>query len=158
MKHRSLLLLLLPLVAVVASAQSNAILDSFLQQKQALAAETSYMVAVGGAYLTDTATPEEALAMALANGWIAQGTAADSPMTVDAISFLVMRAFKIKGGLMYTIFKNHRYALRELMARNVVNGSGGKKRIVSGEEAVGIIGKTAALGAKQKESLQGGVQ
>jgi len=159
MKHRNLFLFtFLLLTAAVSFAQSNSMIDAYLLQGKALAADTCYLVLVGGALLEESATVEDALTMAMDKGWIKQGTSADSPVTAEEISFLVMRAFTIKGGVMYKLFPNRRYAMKELVARGIVNGSGGKKRIVSGEEAVGIIRKTAVLSTDQKAALRGGVK
>lgn len=151
MKHRSLpLFCFLLLITGTVIAQSNSMMDSYLLQDKALAAETSYFALVGAALMDDTVSSEEALAKAIASAWVKQGAVADTPLTVEDLSYLLMRAFKIKGGLMYTLFPSRRYALRELIARGIVNGSGGKNRIVSGEEALGIIAKAAAVkgGAK----------
>ncbi len=151
MKHQYLLLIsvLLAMTGVVV-AQSNSMIDSYLLQDKALAADTSYMVLVGATLIDESASLAEAFEKVNANSWIKPGTGADSPVTVEDLSYLLMRAFKIKGGLMYTLFPSRRYALRELIARGIVNGSGGKNRIVSGEEAMGIIAKASAVkgGAK----------
>jgi outer membrane protein OmpA-like peptidoglycan-associated protein len=66
-------------------------------------------------------------------GWLPQKATAEEPVTLGSVSFLIMQAFNIKGGLMYTLFPGPRYAYRELVYRKIITGRAYSSMPVSGE-------------------------
>ena len=142
----NILFLLSMLCAFSAEAQSNQVIDAVLGQPQAKTAELAYLALVGGGWIDESASPNEALAIAQAKGWIPKKTTADAPMDLATFSALAMRGLRYDGGLGWILFHAKRYAARELIARGIANASGGLDRILSGEEALRMLGKMTSAG------------
>lgn len=84
--------------------------------------------------------PQEAFAAAAGNGWFAAGRQGADAITFADLSLLAMNAFDIKGGMMYRIFKNKRYAYREMKYRGYIIGRAFSNLAVSGEQFLQILG------------------
>ena len=65
-------------------------------------------------------------------------------LTLGEFSHLVMRAFGIPGGIMYTFVPGPRYAARELGYREFILDKPWPDRSLSGEEALSILGEALA--------------
>ncbi|MCL2066480.1 MAG: hypothetical protein FWG99_03335 [Treponema sp.] len=87
----------------------------------------------------------DAFERALANGWFPRETVSDDPITLGKLSFLVMQAFDIKGGLLYTIFPSQRYAFRTMVSRSLIQGATDPAMTVSGQRFLHILGNTLSL-------------
>jgi hypothetical protein len=81
----------------------------------------------------DAASAEEAFTFALERGWLPKGAAADDAARLSGLSLLVMRAFDIKGGAFYSLFKTPHYAYRALVYKGVIHGRADPQMIVSGD-------------------------
>ncbi len=127
-----------------AAAQSNDIIDSVLQDPSLLYKDGAYLVLTAAGYLPDTVTPDEAFAdlEARRQEWRLQGLSAAEPMTLGEYSYLLMQAFSIRGGVLYSIFPGARYAARELSFLDLIEGPASPYRKVSGDEALLILGRT----------------
>ena len=77
----------------------------------------------------------------LDNGWLPGGTTSEENITLGKLSFLLMKAFDIKGGLMFALFPGPRYAYRNMVSRNIIQGSSDPAMTVSGERFLLILGK-----------------
>jgi hypothetical protein len=53
-----------------------------------------------------------------------------------------MKAFNLKGGAMYSIFKNPRYAYREMVYKKLIQGQAESTMKVSGARLLQIISST----------------
>ena len=78
--------------------------------------------------------------MAESNGWV--NASADDEITMKDAAFLIMKAFDLKGGAMYTLLKNPRYAYREMVYRKLIRGRMDQAVKVSGPELLLILDKT----------------
>ena len=78
--------------------------------------------------------------MAAANGWIK--TAPEESATLKDAAFLIMKAFNLKGGVMYTLFRNPRYAYREMVYRKIIMGHADESMKVSGTRLLSMLDKT----------------
>jgi hypothetical protein len=96
----------------------------------------------------DTGT-EDAFKQAIDNNWLPQQTDPDDPITLKALSFLLMRAFNIKGGLMYAILPGPRYAFRTLASRSLIQGTADPNMTVSGERFLHILGNVLSYMGKE---------
>jgi hypothetical protein len=83
---------------------------------------------------------ERAFEQAMASRWLPQKTAPGDPVTLKALSFLLMKAFDIKGGMMYAILPGPRYAFRTLVSRSLIQGAADPDITVSGERFFHILG------------------
>lgn len=78
---------------------------------------------------------------AMANGWFPKGTKPDESISLGKLSFLLMKAFGIKGGMMYAIFPGPRYAFRTMVSRSYIQGTADPAMTVNGERFLLILGR-----------------
>jgi hypothetical protein len=76
---------------------------------------------------------EEAFNVAMEHGWLPNGIEADQAVRLSGLSLIVMKAFDIKGGAFYLLFKNQHYAYRALVYKGIVHGRVDPQMIVSGD-------------------------
>ncbi|MDR1143369.1 MAG: hypothetical protein LBK77_04005 [Spirochaetaceae bacterium] len=82
-------------------------------------------------------------------GWLSKKTEPDDPVNMGELSFLLMRAFNIKGGLMYTLLPGPRYAFRTMVSRSLIQGSADPAMTVSGERFLQILGNVLNLAERE---------
>ena len=83
------------------------------------------------------------------NGWI-RNASAQTPITLGMLSHLVMKAFNIKGGMMYSIFHGQRYAYRSMVSQSYIQGISDPAMTVTGERFLLLLGKVlSAEGGEQ---------
>jgi len=88
-----------------------------------------------------TAVHEEAFSYAQEQGWLPRKVKADDTARLDGVALLLMRSFNLKGGLLYSLDKNPRYAYRELKYMDVIQGRADPGMKVSGEKLLFITGR-----------------
>lgn len=139
MKKTWALLALCAAAVLPAAAQSNQVLDQILDTPSLSFGQASYLALAAAQKLPDSATPGEAAEAASGTGWKLRPHGADDPVTLGEYSFLLMKAFELKGGLFYRMIPGPRYAARELAWRRFIRGDGSPYRNLSGEEALGVL-------------------
>jgi outer membrane protein OmpA-like peptidoglycan-associated protein len=82
-----------------------------------------------------------AFALARENGWLPKGAAADGPVNLRGLSFLIIKSFSIKGSALYALFPGPRYAYRQLDYLSLIPGPRDPALKVSGERLVQILGR-----------------
>ena len=83
-------------------------------------------------------------------GWLPKKAGPDDQITLKGFSYLLMRAFKMKGGLMYLIIPSPRYAYRSMVSRSFITGSSDPSMKVSGEQFLLILGNVlGAVGGEE---------
>jgi hypothetical protein len=150
MKKSGALLVLLFSMALPLAAQSNQLLDQLLDQPAAQFGAVVYMTLTAAKLLPDTATPEETLQALQQQNWKVHILPAEAPIPLGDYAFLLMKAFKLSGGVLYSLFPGPRYACRELGYLKIVTKDARPNRSVSGEEAVRILGNV--MGRKEGAS------
>ena len=129
------------LAAFTLSAQTAAEMDLLLETNELTTAKAARFVL--GALemlpeaLAGNAAEMEAYSLAQSNGWVK--SSADSSITLRELSFLMVKAFDIKGGLMYSLAKNPRYAYRELKYQKIIQGRSDPAMKVSGRRFLQIL-------------------
>jgi len=129
------------IMPVFVSAQTAAELETVLGAGNVTCAQAAGFVLAAA---NDTAvknTPKDAFEQAITKGWFPQGTTPEENITLGRLSFLLMKAFNIKGGLMYTLFPGPRYAFRAMVSRSYIQGAADPAMKVSGERFLLILGK-----------------
>lgn len=126
-------------------SQSNDRIDELLRQGQARLDATAYIVLAAGGDIAETDTVEMAFSKARELGLTLPADAPESPVRVDALSFMLMKSLRLKGGVMYRLFPGRRYAYRELVFSKVVNDKGGPARVISGDEVIRSLGYALEL-------------
>ena len=128
------LLLLVTLAA--AGAQSNDMIDQLLSQEVARFDTAAYLILSASGHIDESASPAEAVEKLISMKLALKGQKPDGALTVDRMSYILMKAVGVKGGIMYTLLPGPHYAYRELGAVEAVETSGGPARKVSGQEVI----------------------
>ena len=122
-------------------SQSNDVIDGLLEEEKATYGKAVYMVLSAAEMISEDATADEALTALEQAGWKVKMKAAEEPIQLGTYAYIVMRAFEIKGGIMYTLFPGPRYASRELGFKGYIKRNAGAYRTLSGREALRILGR-----------------
>ena len=135
--HIYFFLIFLVIPRVFLSAQTAAELDILLETREMSQAQAARYVltAVDGPVSQDSAFQQ-----AMEKGWLPENAAANDPITLGSLSFLIMKAFDYKGGLMYMLLPGPRYAFRSLVSRSIIQGTVDPAMKVSGDKFLLILG------------------
>jgi len=120
-------------------AQTAAELEEMLQIQTVTYAQAARFVLEAA----DTASPKDtgaAFAFAAERAWLPKKAAAEKPITLAELSFLIMKAFDIKGGMMYAIKPGPRYAYRSMISHSFIQGASDPAMTVSGDHFLLILG------------------
>jgi len=134
-------LAMLTLGCIAAFAQSGAEIDKLLSTDEVSLSLAARYVLPAADILPADATTESSFTAALEKGWLPADAVSDAPIRLAELSFLITKAFDIKGGAMYSIFPGPRYAYRELLYLRVIQGMSDPKQTVSGERLMRILGR-----------------
>ena len=86
---------------------------------------------------------QAAFAYASEKGWLPAKAEINDLITMKNLSLLIMKAFDIKGGMMYRCTKKARYAYRELKDRGILPSNTYSNLKVSGEQFLNILGNAS---------------
>ena len=125
--------------------QSNHIIDQLLQEEKATHGKAAYLVFTAAGMMQEEGTADELEREAMKEleeaGLNPRGAGSDDPISLGGYSYLIMRAFSLRGGLFYSFFPSPRYASRELGFKGYIRGDSGAYRSLTGREAIAIIGR-----------------
>jgi hypothetical protein len=143
MRKRALFLVfvLTAMTAPLLTAQSNEVLDSVLGEAAISYANAAYIVGTASGQVPETTAPAEAIPQLEQAGLGLPGRGPTDAVTLGDFSYMLTRAFKIEGGLMYRILPGPRYATRELVYLGMITGPAKPGMALSGERALGILEK-----------------
>ena len=151
------------LCAFSLSAQTAAELDVLLEtQALSLAGGARIILEAANVLpqgLYGAGAENAAYEMAQSRGWTKKTP--DAPLTLKDTAFLIMKAFDFRGGFMYSLFRNPRYAYREMVYRKVIQGRADPAMQVSGPRLLQITGRALSYSGEDIEydaEVQGGVQ
>jgi len=131
-------------------AQSNDRLDELLGQAQARLDTASYLILASAGVVAPDADPAAAFQAAVSAGYLTAARHPEDTLTVQDLSFLLMKTQKLVGGLEWTFLPSPRAAYRELAYRELINSSAGPDRTVAGDEVVRTLNAVrSAAGGKQ---------
>lgn len=148
--RRLALVIFLLAAAASAYAQSNAFIDRVLAGKGLTGGEAAYLALVASGNIGDDADEARSFELLGQLKWVPGDLSKDRPITHAEYAYILMRAFGIKGGLLYSLFPSPRYAYRELCYLVVIQGATDPAMPVSGSEAMRIIGRVFDVkGVKQ---------
>ena len=158
MRKRPLSLLLAVGLAVFATAtvwsQSNEVIDALLAEEQATLGKAAYLVLTASGAVNESQSVEQALAALQEKPWGFAAAKAEDRVTLGSYASLVMRAFEMRGGLLYTLFPGKRYAAREFAYRNFIQGNTNPGRTLSGRDLTQVLGRVLeALGQRSAEEV-----
>ena len=121
------------------TAQSNEVLDTVLGEATISYANAAYLVGTASGRFDETVAPADAVPQLEQAGFGLPGRAAGDPITLGDYSYMLTRAFKIPGGIMYRILPGPRYATRELAYLGIISGPAKPSMSLSGERALRIL-------------------
>jgi hypothetical protein len=119
------------------AAEMDALLDS---PEITWAQACRFVLPAAGALEADAPAPA-AFDAALEKGWLPKGAAAEGPVNLGGLSFLIKQSFSIKGSALYALFPGPRYAYRQLDYLGLLPGQRDPALKVSGERLVQILGR-----------------
>ena len=137
-------------LATSLAAQSNDRLDELLSQAQARLDSTSYLLMVSAGLVAEDATVADSFTAAVAAGFIAKDRHPEDGVSVEDLSFLIMKTQKISGGLEWTFLPTARAAYRELDSQGLINSTAGPWRLVAGDEVIRTFNAAHALKGGQQ--------
>jgi len=76
---------------------------------------------------------------AVSKGWL-KNAAPGNQISMKALSFLIMKAFSIKGDIMYRLFPGPRYAYRSMVSLSYIQGVSDPSMKISGDRFLLILG------------------
>lgn len=139
---RFLFLLILLSVCISGSwAQSNDIIDSLMEMDEARYGEAVYLALTASDYISERASIRMAMSALHYQGWKLKEREADESISLGEFSYILMKAFNLKGGMFYAMFPTPRYAARELKYLGFIRGFASPNRKLDGHEAIKILGK-----------------
>ena len=141
MFKKQLLLFLFIILPFLAFSQTAAEMETMLGSGTVSAAKAARFVLDAAELLpqglSGTDAENAAYDMAKSKGWVK--AASGDPLTLKDSALLIMKAFDMKGGLMYSIFGNPRYAYREMVYRKIIFGRTEGSMKVSGPRFLQIL-------------------
>jgi hypothetical protein len=139
-KQITLFFFLLVMINAFLSAQSNYFIDQLMDKKQATYGEAAFMALSAAGLVSPDGTVPAAMTFLESSKW-GFLKKSEEPATLGDLCYLLMRAFKTSGGVMYSIIPGPRDAVREYEYLGFVRKNPIPTRLVSGEEVVQIVGK-----------------
>jgi len=82
---------------------------------------------------------QNAMRYAVEKKWLPKKADAQDAISMERLSLLIMKAFGLKGGLMYTLFNGAHYSYREMVFQDLIQGESDPHNKVSGEEMIFIV-------------------
>ena len=138
---------------LTAFAQNAAEMDSMLTATSVSASMGARFV-LGAADLLDNElsggdAEKEAYDLAVSNGWL---RVSDSEsLTLQDTAFLIMKAFELKGGIMYSLFETTRLAYREMIYQKLITGHVDGSMKVHGARFLQILDRVMSYAAVDGE-------
>lgn len=151
MKIKQCFALLLLVLPALAFSQTAAEMDSLLGANTVSGAAAARFVLEaadllpGG--LSGAEAEKAAWETASSKGWVK--TASTDAFTLKDTAFLIMRAFDLKGGFMYSASKSPRYAYREMVYHKMIQGRADPAMEVSGSRFLQILGSALSYSGEE---------
>ena len=123
------------------SAQSNQLIDDLLAEEQATFGKSIHLVLQAAGVIDEQSAVIEAIDALADKHWNVELKPAWEPIQLGEYAYILMRAFHIQGGIMYSIFPGPRYASKELAFMGIIPEKESPGRTVSGEEVLRILGR-----------------
>ena len=129
-------LIFLPILISAQTTSNAAELEDLLNTSSVTCAQAAMFVLNS----TDKIFSDSAFDYASSKGWLKKVKPYD-PIKLSQLSFLIMNAFELNGGMMYRLIPSPRYAYRNLVSRSWIQGMTDPAMKVSGEHFLLILGK-----------------
>lgn len=142
---------LITLFVFPAFGQSNEIIDKILKQDQMDFYYTAYFVLSAGEIIDESTELSDVVEELNNLNWKFNDIKEGDKATLGATSLLIMNALQLKGGIMYSLLPNERYAYKELVFKGILKPEEDLKRSVSGIELLNLVGDALKLKEEKNE-------
>jgi hypothetical protein len=133
--------------ARILGAQSNVVLDSFLDDDQASFGISVYLVLVAAGIVDEDASPAEALRLYAETGRRPlRDKQLEDPLTAGEFGHVLFQALDIPGGIMYSILPGPWYAAKELDHKRLLPEKKLARQLLTPFEVVYALQKALELG------------
>jgi hypothetical protein len=147
-KHRNIFVICFLLAApALLYAQTAAEIEKLLET-EAVSYEQAAWLALEAADLGSFEN-SAAFNFAARQGWLPKKAAPSDQASLEGVSFLIMRAFGIKGGLFYSLIKNPHYAYREMVYQDIIQGRADPQMHVSGDLLLFLVNRILSRAEEQ---------
>jgi len=134
------LLLLIPCLVPAQNVSPAAEFENLLNTQAVTYAQASRFVLEAADVLV-TRDVQEAFEYVVNQRWLPENIGADDEARLDHVALLLVKAFNINGGLLYSVTGNARYAYRELRYMNVIQGRVVSSMPVTGERLIFYVNR-----------------
>jgi len=124
-------------------AQTAERIERLLEQDRVSYRDAALLVLEASGHLDSEkqTSADDAFSFAVERGWLPKGAQANGDASLSGLSLLVMQAFEINGGALFSLFKNPHYAYRAMVYRGVIQGRADPQMPVSGELLLYTVSK-----------------
>jgi len=128
------------------SAQTAVELDELLAEKAVSNEQAARLILKAAdvpAFAGSDKLPDErdAFNYAAERRWLPKKAVIGEKASLQGVSLLIMRAFNLKGGAFYSLFKNPHYAYRELVYQDIIQDRADPQMTVSGEQLLFLVNR-----------------
>jgi hypothetical protein len=134
-------ILFIALLPTLLSAQTANQLESLLTSNAVTFEQAAWFVLEAAEKLSPEYSSEDAFDFAVKQEWLPKNAMSNNPINLRQASLLIMQAFNLKGGPMYSLTKSSHYAYREMVYQNIIQGRADPMMKVSGELLVFLVNR-----------------
>ena len=136
--------LLLLLFSMPLSAQTADKLETLLE-KPVISWPDAAIFVLEASERAEISDPAEAFNFVMEQKWLPKKAQMGDNARLNGLALLLMRAFDIKGGIMYSIAKSPHFAYRELVYREIIQGKTDPGMAVSGDDFLFILSRVLSM-------------
>ena len=137
MKIKGLIIILLLIFPVFLTAQTAQAIEELLNTQALSNLQAAWLVLEAA----DVPYQNNHFRHAVQQEWLPENSGPNDRIRLDEASLLLMKAFDIKGGILYNLVGGPRYAYRELTYLNIIQGRAVPSMAVSGELMLFMVGR-----------------
>ncbi len=135
----------LSVLSLFAYSQSAEKLTEIIAAPNATYGQVAYIAGVYQGIVHEDVSYEHAFETLQKDGVIKSTAKANEQISLKETAFICAKATNLKGGLFYSIFRNPRYAYKELKAKNVLPPTADPDMTVSGRDVIAVLNNCIGL-------------
>lgn len=139
MKKFLIILLSAFILSVSVYSQDASRITEILKTEKVSYGQAAYLAASYVGVITEKTSYANALEVLASKGLVSKDVKANDPISLSDFSYLCAKVTQLKGGLMFTLFDNPRYALKELKAKGIIAPNADPDFTVNGHEALSVL-------------------
>lgn len=136
---KKLLVVISVFMAFPLMSQQSHVIDDVISQRSIDLQNATYLALTAGDIVDESIEPSEALEVLQVLKWSIKKSESNRVLTLGESTVLLMNSLNIKGGIMYSLTKQPRYAYKEMVFRGLLKPEEDLKRTISGVEFLTIL-------------------